>query len=474
MQVILFACAKALSRYILQNMNTSRIKQISAIALPVMAGSLIESLYNLTDAFFLGKLGADEFGAPSVSFSIIFMMIVFASGLTNAGSTLIAQCKGKGDQERANFYLGQMTGLIFIVALVIMLLGLVLTKPILLLLQTPPSVLVHARVYMIIVFLGLPFMFFYFIMQAAYTAIGDTFTPLWIHLVAIGINVILDPLLIFGLTIPFQGRFLTLMPSLGVAGAAIATVISQGIASIFSFKMLVSKKRYVHLRTKNLKPDSKAYLLISKIGFPASIGDALAALGFTVLQGLVNHFGVAVIAAFGAGNKVMGLFDVAALGISQGSSTLVAQALGRKDVVEAKKIARSGIFLLLAMIIPLLSLSVIFGGKIIQFFVNDPEAMALGDIMFRIVAPSILLFDVFQVLVGVFKAAGDTKPVMVLSIMRLWLIRVPLAYFLAFVLHLGPISIWIGMFASNLIVALLGFFYYKHGSWLKALNPDLL
>ncbi|HRZ91095.1 MAG TPA: MATE family efflux transporter, partial [Spirochaetia bacterium] len=126
-------------------------RRILRIAAPAMAGSLVETLYNLTDAFFLGKLGSAEISAPSVSTSLVFFLIIFATGLSGAGTTLIAQVKGRGDAERMNFYMNQTAVILAAASGVLTLSGLVLARPILRLLNTPPEVLGPALTYLRIV-----------------------------------------------------------------------------------------------------------------------------------------------------------------------------------------------------------------------------------------------------------------------------------------------------------------------------------
>lgn len=437
--------------------------RILRIAAPAMAGSLVETLYNLTDAFFLGKLGSTELSAPSVSTSLVFFLIIFAAGLSGAGTTLIAQMKGRGDGERMNFFMNQ-TGFILAAASGILTLsGLVLARPILRLLNTPLEVLGPALSYLRIVLFGMPFMFAYFLLQASFSAIGDTVTPLKVHLTAVLANLVLDPLLIFGF-----GP----IPALSVAGAASATVISQGLGALLSLRILIRGRGPLRLRSALLRPDPKAASLILRIGLPSSVGQALSALGFTVLQGVVNLFGTGVIAAFGVGNRLIGLFDLPAHGLSVATTTLVGQALGARDETRAARVVRSSLKLCLVLVGIPIGASVIFGGHLVRFFVADPEAIVVGDRMFKVVAPSVLLFSLYLVLTGAFQGAGDTRVIMVLSVVRLWVVRVPLAYALAFLVGLGPLSIWAAMFVSNLATALAGFVWFRGGRWKKALKSS--
>ncbi|MBL7007341.1 MAG: MATE family efflux transporter, partial [Spirochaetia bacterium] len=257
-------------------------------------------LYNLADTYFLGKLGSGALAAPSISFSVIFFMIIFGSGFSMAGTTLISQAKGKGDREKVDFYVSQTFLMMVILSVLIMIAGLTGSNLILIALQVPDNIISNVSVYLKIIFLGMPFMFMSFVLRATLQGIGDSLTPLKIQIVTVVINIILDPLLIFGL-----GPF----PELGVAGAAIATVIARFISMVAAIYILFSGKKGIRIRVKYLKPERKAWGLIMRIGLPSAIGGGISALGFSVLQGVVNTFGTPVIAAFGIGNRVIGLFN---------------------------------------------------------------------------------------------------------------------------------------------------------------------
>ncbi len=431
------------------------------IALPVMAGSLVETLYNLTDAYFLGKLGAEAISAPSISFSILFFLIVFGSGLSGAGTTLIARSKGQGDASRMNFYMNQMTSLLAIASFVLALAGFAASRPLLRLLGTPPSVSAATLDYLRICLMGLPFMFAYFALQSAFTAVGDSFTPLMVHLFAVGVNVVLDPLLIFGF-----GP----IPRLEVVGAALATVVSQALAAAFSLAILAKGRYGLRLSPGSMRPHADTARLFLGIGLPASIGQGLSALGFTALQGLVNGFGASAIACFGVGNRIVSLFDLPAHGIASAATTLAGQALGAGDEPRARRVVRIALLACLLLLTPPLVLSVFWGGALVRFFVADPEAVRLGGIMFRIVSPSVLLFGLYLVTTGAFQGAGATRIIMILAVARLWVFRVPLAAYLIRGAEQGPEAIWYAMFVSNLVTALAGFAYYRHGSWVHALE----
>ena len=437
--------------------------RIMKIALPVMGGSVIEALYNLTDAFFLGKLGTAEISAPSIAFSIVFFFVIFGTGLSGAGTTLVAQSRGKDDPARMNHYANQLASLLVLVAAVASILGVTLAAPVLRLLDTPAEVYGHALSYLGIVLTGLPFMFAYFALQASFTAIGDTVTPLLVHLGAVLLNVLLDPLLIFGL-----GP----IPGMGVAGAAVATVLSQALGAILSIAVLARGKGPLRLTLRGMRPDRAAWGLLLRIGLPSGLGQAVSAFGFTIMQGVVNSFGTATIAAFGIGSRLFNMFDIPTFGVANATTALVGHAIGAKDPRAATRFVRSAMVMVVLLELPLLSLAMAFGGDLVRLFVNDPEVIRLGDIMFKVITPSLLMFSLYMALTGAFQGAGDTKIIMVLSIARLWVIRLPLAYLLAWTTDLGPYAIWIAMFVSNALITVVGFIHYRKGRWKRALDPD--
>lgn len=443
--------------------NGAIFRWLLRVSLPIMASNFIQTVYNLTDAFFLGKLGAAELSAPTIAFSVIFFLVVFGFALAMAGTTLIAQSKGKNDQEKVDFYLGQTTTLLLSIGVFLSVVGVLIAGPLLRLLQTPSDVFAYARDYITIIFAGLPLMFGFFILQAGMQGIGNTITPLWVQAISVGLNVGLDPLLIFGI-----GFF----PAMGVRGAAVATVIARCIGSAIAFWILIRGDRGLRLRLRHMVPKKESVLLMLRIGIPASIGHGVSALGFTVLQGIVNVFDTAVIAAFGVGNRIVSLFNMPAMGISRATTTIVGQSLGAKRPDLTMRSVWIAVAMVLGFLVPAMTFTFFFGRYFVRFFVDDAATIGYGVMLFRIVSPSVVFFGVFMILTGAFQGSGDTKPIMVMNIARLWALRVPLAYLLAIALGIGPTGIWLSMFISNIVVSAFGLYWFRRGTWMHAVRTD--
>jgi putative MATE family efflux protein len=450
----------------LKNFDRDLYSTLIRLALPIMGANLLQTLYNLADTYFLGKLGKEAVSAPSIAFPLIFFLIIFGAGFATAGTTLISQSKGKGDQERVDHYVGQTIGMLFVVSIFISILGFFTSDLLLNLIQVPEGLTyTYTRTYIRIIFIGLPFMFTSFAFSAIMQGVGDSLTPLYLQIVTVTLNIILDIFLIYGIW---------MFPELGVAGAAIATVIARGAAGIAGVFILISGKRTIKLSLSSLKPEIKSWKLIGSIGLPLSLGQGLSALGFTTLQGVVNTFGPAVIAAFGVGNRIISMFNMPGQGLSRATAVLVGQQLGAKRHEKASQVVSYGLATIFIFITVGMSLTFFYGNYFVQFFVDDPEVIAYGISLFRIVSVSVVFFALFTVLMGAFQGGGDTKPIMILNIFRLWGVRVPLAYLLTKVFLMGPDGIWWAMFASNFSVAIIMFLLYRTQRWKNKLNPDTI
>ena len=441
-------------------------KNIFKVGYPMALGSLAQTLYNLADAFWLGKLGRNALSAPIISFFIIFFLISIGLGFSISGTSLVSQYTGAGKKEEANRSVGNLLLFLVLISILFSGLGLLLDKTLLGLLKTPADTFDLTLSYYRIMMIGMPLAFPIFVYQSAMNGIGDTVSPLKIILVTTGINLILDPLMIFG----WLG-----FPALGVNGAALATVITRGIASAAGLYLFFSGKKGIKLKPFHLKPDKKISALMFKIGVPSAVGFSGASLGFIVLMGIVNQFGTAVISAYGIVMRVIHFFMLPAMGISAAVTAIVGQNLGAGNIQRAKKTVVKGMMMMLAIVVPAVIITAVFGKEVTSFFVPaDPLIHRLGQTMFYITPPSLIFFGMSTVLEGTFHGAGYTVPVMVNSLARVWLFRIPFVYILSMVILNGPtdinasVGIWWGMVFSNAASFLLLFVWYKKGKWAKA------
>jgi len=435
-----------------------------AVAWPGMVSSLLQTLYNLADAFWLGKLGKAALVAPTVTMHVSFVAFSVAMGLGVGGTTLVSQYKGAGRSAEVGRAAGQTLVLLLGAGVVIGALGLIMAAPLLRLLQTPPDAFAGTLLFLRWVLVGVPFTFVFFVYSGVSTGLGDTLAPLRVNLITVVLNAILDPILIFGLGPA---------PRLGVGGAAAATCIAQMLSAILGLQRLMRSEQGLRLQTADLRWHRPTVLRILKVGIPMSLGQTGTALGFTVLIGVVNTFGSAVTAAFGVGNRIINMAMAPAMGLSQACAAAVGQNLGAQRPDRAAHAVWTSARMLTAILLPLTVFTFFCGDAISRLFIADPEVVKYGRDLFQVTSFSVFAFGFVLVLLGAFRGSGHTVPVMVLNIIRLWGLRVPGAWLLAKTLQMGPTGLWWAMFASNMATAIGAAIWFATGTWKRAvIEPE--
>ena len=439
------------------DMTTGSVRgKLLLLAWPVMLSHLLQTFYNLADAFWLGKLGRQALTAPTITMHVFFIAFALAMGLGAAGTTLVSQFKGAGEERKASLVGGQLLLLLTGIGVVFGIAGFLFTPQILNLLKTPADSWQMTYEYMRWIFTGFPLLFVFFVYQGISTGLGDTVGPMQVNLIAVIVNVILDPILIFGI-----GPF----PEMGVTGAAVATVFSRALASFIGMHRLFKGSGGIRITAADMVPQGSMMRKIMKIGLPVSLGQLGTSLGFTFMIGIVNSFGSAVTAAFGVGNRIIHMAFVPAMGLSQANATAVGQNLGAGNIQRAEKSSKTALVLIGVILLPIVLGMFFWGADISRVFVDDPEVIELGRTMFRITTPSVFVFGFLMVLLGSFQGSGYTMPVMILNMSRLWVLRIPGAYLLAYTFGLGPLGIWWSMFISNTAVTIAGWLWFKKGTW---------
>jgi putative MATE family efflux protein len=442
-------------------LNGNIEKTLLKLAYPLIFFNLIFILYNLTDTFWLGKLGREAVSAPTVSFPLIWTMMSFGTGFAVAGFAFISQYAGAAQWDRVKHNIANLLSLMFFSSLLLGVIGFFIAPWILYVLGVPADAYMNAVTYLRAMFLGIPFSFEGFAFSFALRAIGDTKTPTVINSVAIFLNVILDPLLIFGI-----GPF----PKLEVLGAALATIIAYFIASILSIYFVFSGKLGIKFSLSEFKPDFTLYKRLFAIGLPASIGQSLNAFGFVVVIGIVSQFGSIVIAAYGIGQRIINLIFTVSDGMSMAMSTMVGQNLGvfnfnRIKTIVKKTIVINTILISIPTIIIFLLRTKVFG-----IFIDDPLVINEGSDFYTYFLIAMPFFGLFFILTSVVRSAGRTKESMVLGVIRVWGLRVPLAYMLKMLW--SSRGIWIGMALSNIIGAGLAYLWYKRETWRETVTKE--
>ncbi len=415
-------------------------------------------------------MGPAEVGAPTAAWPIIFSFLAIGMGLSTAGVSLVSQHTGAGGREEANTAAGQVFSFLMILGIITAVFGYIGAPFILSIIGTPPNVLPLAITYLRIVGLSMPFVFAYIAFRFLLRGVGDMVTPMLIRAVLVIVNVILDPILIFGWWF---------FPSLGVQGAAIATALARTTSALIGIYLLFNGKVDIKLTLDSLKLKLRWVVKIIKIGFPATITRAESAIGFILLFALVAIFGENPVAAYGIGRRVIHVMTIGIWGFAGATMTMVGQNIGADNKERGEEIVKKAIMLSFTVLIILAIFVVLFRTHIMRFFIDEPDVISEGARYLAIFSMSIPFFGIYRIFDSTFKGTGHTFPVMLLTLFRIWVLRLFLsALFALTVINLGIISldigfgigvvgIWYGMAASNIIGAGLSSLYFLSGRWKK-------
>ncbi len=438
--------------------NGSIINTMFWLAWPIIVANLVNMSYNLIDAFWLGKLGKEAFGAPTVCWPLIMLFYSVGMGYAMAGIALTSQYLGAGDIELTERSAGQLVSFLLSGALALSLLGFIFVPRVLLFMGVPQDIYPLAVSYARIIFLGIPLVFLGFAFNTIANAIGDTRTPTLLNVSSAFANIILDPIMIFG----FFG-----FPKMGVAGAALATVISRSIVSIIGGYLLFKGFRGIRIRLKYLRIEGWWLRKIFSIGTPLSVQRSFNALGFTVMMSIVSRFGSVIVAAYGVAIRIINVVEAFTWGLNRATAIMVGQNIGAEKYGRAKSIAKTSIMLTVGTLTLGTLLIFFFREPLISVFISDSKVIIEGSKLIQIISVSIPFFGMFFITGAVANGSGHTKFFAILSIIRLWILRIGLSILLALTMGLGSIGVWLAMSISNVGSGLVALAWISKGTWLK-------
>jgi len=432
-------------------------KSLFALALPIVLANSVQTSYQLINTFWVGRLGADAVAAVSVSFPIIFLLVSLGGGLTIAGSILVAQYTGARDYAKVNHASGQTLLMVLTVSLLLSVVGLLAVPMLLRWMGVSAAVFTDAVAYMRVSFAGIVFVFAFAMYQSIMRGVGETKMPLYVISLSVVLNLILDPLLIFG-----WGP----VPPLGVAGAAYATLITQALSAALGMYLLFSARFGLQLTRRDLLPDWALLQRLFRLGLPASVEQSMQALGLTMLTTLVSGFGTLAVAAFGLSLRVFTFVIIPAFGISMAASTLVAQNIGAGERQRAERVAVYSTWVSLLLLGAVGIIFFVGATPITRFFVpEDAQLIAAGALVLKFMAASFIFSGVQLGLAGTFRGAGDTFITMLLAAIGVWLVQLPIAYLLSHHTDLGATGLWIMFPIAGAINTALALAYFKWGPW---------
>lgn len=430
-----------------------------SLALPIIFANILQSAYQLIDTFWLGRLGADAVAAVSLSFPLLFLVLSIGSGLTLAGTVMVARYQGANNRKAVDFSSSQSVFLIFLTSIVLAILSYFASGPLMKTIGAGPDIIEDSVTYFKVSSLGFVFLFLFFIFQSLMRGIGNVMLPVYIVLFTVILNAGLDPLFIYG-----YGP----IPGYGVAGAAVSSVITQAIAATIGLFILFRGKHGITISLSSMYFNMENLRRTFTIGFPASIEQSTRALGMTFMMVIVTSFGSDIVAAYGIGARMLSFIVVPALGLGIATTSLVGQNIGALKIKRAEKVANLSAKVAFFGFTGMGLIMFLVAEPLTAFFIpDDPQVIRDGALFIKIMSTSFGFLGLQQVMNGTFNGAGFTKASMFISILGLWVVRFPLAYILSYILEMGPVGIWWAFPISNLIAGTVAFIYYKTGYWKK-------
>ncbi|MBW7954927.1 MATE family efflux transporter [Candidatus Gracilibacteria bacterium] len=431
-------------------------KALFILSLPIVISNLLQTAYQLTDAYWIGHLGADAVATVTVAGMVIFLTISLGSGLSIAGSILIAQYFGAKKWQKVNHIARQTLLMIIFTSIFLGVIGFIFAKQIVLIIGVDENILSQTVSFVRINFIGLIFSFSFFMFQSIMRGIGRPNIPIFIVGFTLIINFLLNPFLIW--TLKF-----------GVIGSAITTLISQSIATIIGFLILFSGKYGIKLSFKDFIPDKKAIKTSFLLGYPSSIEMIARSLGILIVTGIVALFGTKAIAGFGAAGNVLQVVIIFAMGLSMATSILVGQNIGAGNIKKAKKVNFISALVSFGLMTSLGIISFIFAPNIVKFFIpNDNEVVLIGSEIIRISSLFFGLIGVQMSFTGVLRAIGKTKIPMITTILSQWILKLPIAYLLSHYTFLKLSGVWWSDPIVSIIMTIIVFIIMLKIDWSKS------
>lgn len=403
----------------------------------------------LINGLWVGNLlGSASFAAVTVGTTVMVVVLAFVLGINNATLTVFAQLKGAGNQEGINSYLSAFAIILTMLSLVIAVSGYFFADALLALLNTPASITDAARQYLQINFIGTLFLTGYNFIGTVLRASGDSKTPLYFVLLATVLAAVLDPLLISGL-------------NMGVAGAAWATVLAQAIAFLYSLFYLAGRSTHYVFKLQWPKPAEIKTIL--KLGVPSGLQMIVIYAGMTVILALVNSFEVEVVAGFGAAQRLDNIILLPAVALGAAVNAMAAQNVGAQQWARVSAIATAGVIYNAVVMTVIAALLFICAEPLVKLFVRDEGSVAFGVSYLRTIALFYPFIGLNFILNGVVRGAGAMLQILALNVISLWMLRVPLAYWMTSLY--GETGIALGIGISFLISSFFSIAYYRWGGW---------
>ena len=426
------------------------------LAVPMVLEMAMESIFAVTDIFFVAGLGANAIAVVGLTEAVITLLYAVAIGLSMAVTAMIARRIGEKDVKSANLVAGQTLWVGLIISLIVGIAGISMAAPILTAMGADAEVLREGESYTAIMLGGSITILYLFLFSAVFRGAGDAniaMRSLWL---ANGINIVLDPLLIYGI-----GPF----PEMGVTGAAAATNCGRGIGVLYQLYYLFNGRGRIQLAIEHLKISLPILLRIARVSIGGIAQFLIATASWVVLVRIVSTYGSSAVAGYTIAIRIIIFTILPAWGMSNAVATLVGQNLGAKKTERAEKsvwiVAKYNLYFMLTVAILFISLA----PQIISIFTQDKVVAEYAISCLRLVSYGYGFYAIGMIVVQAFNGAGDTLTPTKINFICYWLFQIPIAYLLAHYTPLATDGDFLAIMLAESLLAIVGVIMFRRGKW---------
>ncbi|BAO76953.1 MATE family efflux transporter [Winogradskyella sp. PG-2] len=435
-------------------------RAVFMLSIPMILEMLMESIFAIVDIFYVSRVSVNAVATIGLTESVITLVYAVAIGLSMAATAIVARRIGEQDKDGASQAAVQVIGLGIVVASLISIIGILYPKEILQLMGGEPDLIAEGYGYTQILLEGNVTIMLLFLINAIFRGAGDASIAMWALIVSNGLNIILDPIFIFGI-----GP----VPAYGVKGAAVATTIGRGTAVIFQLLILFYGWSKIKITFKDLVFRAAVMLNLIKVSLGGIFQFFIGTSSWVFLMRIMSEFGSEVLAGYTIAIRVMMFTLMPAWGMSNAAATLVGQNLGAKKPERAEdsvwKTGKfSAIFMGLVSVVYL-----ILAPQIISWFTPEIEVIKNGALCLRVFASGYIFYGYGMVITNSFNGAGDTYTPTIINSFCYWLFQLPFAYLMAIYYDFGPIGVFIAITLAQVILTIVSIIWFKKGHW-KSVN----
>ena len=431
-------------------------RAIFLLAIPMTLEMLMESLFAIVDIFFVSKIGVNAVAAVGLTESMLTITYSLGWGLAMGTTAMVARRVGEQDNDGASVAAVQSIYLALLISIPIMIAGVFYSEGLLRMMGASESLIEEGSGYTKIALSSNLIVILIFLINGIFRGAGDAALAMRALMIANGLNIVLDPLLIFGI-----GPF----PKLGIEGAALATVLGRTIGIVYQLYHLNKGKGIIKIHKNNwqFKPDIVFRLVKLSAGVTAQF--IISSASWIFLMRIISTFGSIALAGYTIAIRIVVFTLLPAWGFSNAAATMVGQNLCAKQPERAEKsVWRTGYFNMIFMGI-IMILFFAFGNNIASFFSDEKEVVFNAAQCLRIFAMGYLFYAFGMVLVQSFNGAGDTKTPTIMNLFIFWMFQIPLAYTLAIILDVGSTGVYYSIVAAESAFSIVGYFLFKRGKW---------